>query len=96
MNELLIHRTKLFGAWCGVWYCVLLLVGWWVIGGYFPLHKPTAGAEEIAAFYRDDTSYIRAGLILVMWGGAVFLPFAAALTDYVQKVEGQPGRSRAS
>jgi hypothetical protein len=70
---------------------VLLLVGWWVVAGFFPLHRPLAGAEEIAGFFREHTNGIRAGLVLVMWGGATFIPFAAALTDYVRKVEGRTG-----
>jgi len=65
-----ILKTNLFGAWCGVAYCVLLLVGWWVIGGFFPLHRPSAGAEEIAAFFRGDVMKIRLGMVVVMWGSA--------------------------
>jgi hypothetical protein len=91
INEPLIRRTTLFGAWCGVFYCGLLLVGWWVVAGFFPLHRPSAGPEEAAAFFRENPNSIRTGLVLVMWGGAVFLPFAAALTDYVRGVEGRDG-----
>lgn len=87
----LIRRTTLFGAWCGVGYCVLLLIGWWVIGGFFPLHDPSAGPEAIAEFFRTHDGGSRAGLVLVMWGGATFIPFAAALTDYVSRIEGRNG-----
>jgi hypothetical protein len=86
-----ILKTNLFGAWCGVAYCVLLLIGWWVIGGFFPLHRPSAGAEEIAAFFRGDVMKIRLGMVVVMWGSAAFLPFTATMADYVAKVEGRSG-----
>jgi hypothetical protein len=86
-----ILKTNLFGAWCGVAYCVLLLIGWWVIGGFFPLHRPSAGAEEIAAFFRTDVLKIRLGMVIVMWGSAAFIPFTATIADYVSKVEGRSG-----
>lgn len=91
MNEALIRKTNLFGAWCGVAYCVLLFVGWWWVGGFFPLHEPSAGAEEIAAFFRGDVTGIRLGMVIVMWGAATFIPFTATMADYVARVEGRSG-----
>jgi hypothetical protein len=86
-----ILKTNLFGAWCGIAYIALLLVGWWFIGGFFPLHRPDAGAAEIAAFFRGDTIKIRLGMVVVMWGAAAFIPFTATMADYVSKVEGRSG-----
>jgi hypothetical protein len=91
MNESLIRKTNLFGAWCGIAYVVLLLVGWWVVGGFFPLHKPSAGAEEIASFFRGDVTGIRIGMVMLMWGAATFVPFTATIADYVARVEGRSG-----
>ena len=91
MNTELARKVNLFGAWCGVYYVVLVMVGWWVVGGFYPVHKPSAGAEEIAAFFRNDVLRIRIGMVLVMWGAAVYLPFAAALADMVSRVEGRAG-----
>lgn len=91
MNESLIRKTNLFGAWCGVVYCVMLLVGWWVVGGFYPLHQPSAGAAEIGAFFRGDTVGIRIGMVMIMWGAAVFIPFTAAMADCVSRVEGRSG-----
>ena len=90
-NESLIRKTNLFGAWCGVYYVILLFVGWWAIGGFYPLHEPSAGAEEIAAFFRDDVLGIRLGMVMLMWGAAVFLPFISTVADFVAKVEGRNG-----
>lgn len=91
MNESVTRRTNLFGAWCGIAYIVLLLFGWWVVGGFFPLHRPSAGAEEIAAFFRDHMVRLRLGMIIVMWGAAVFIPFTATMADYVARYEGRDG-----
>jgi hypothetical protein len=91
VNQRLARSTGLFGAWCGVYYCALLFLGWWVVGGFFPLHEPSAGAEEITAFFRGDITGIRIGMIIVMWGAAVFLPFTAVLARFIAKIEGRPG-----
>ena len=92
MNSSLIGKTNLFGAWCGVYYCLLLFLGWWIVAGYFPLHEPSAGAEEIAAFYKEGNQFrIKLGMLILMWGAATFLPFTATLADFVEQVEGRSG-----
>jgi len=91
MNESLRRKINLFGAWSGILYCVLLFVGWLVVAGFFPLHKPSAGKEEIAAFFQHDVTSIRVGMVMVMWGAAIFLPFTATIADYVSGVEGREG-----
>jgi hypothetical protein len=91
MNESLIRKTNLVGAWCGIAYIALLLVGWWVVGGYFPLHKPSASAEEIAGFYHHDVVSIRLGMVIVMWGAAAFIPFTSTIADFVARFEGRNG-----
>ena len=90
MNESVIRKTNLVGAWSGIAYVVLLLVGWWVVGGYFPMHKPSASAEEIAGFYHQhDVISIRLGMIIVMWGAAAFIPFTSTIADFIARFEGR-------
>ena len=49
-------------------------------------------AEEIAAFYQgDNLNSIRFGLLLVLWGAAIFVPFAVTVADYIARIEGRPG-----
>ncbi|EHB58090.1 hypothetical protein MycrhDRAFT_0526 [Mycolicibacterium rhodesiae JS60] len=90
-NEAIIRKTNVVGAWCGVVYVALLLFGWWVVGGFFPLHRPGADAGEIATFFREDVVGIRLGMVIVMWGAAVFLPFTATIADFVARFEGRNG-----
>ena len=91
MHESVVRRTKLFGAWCGVAYIAVLLVGWLAVGGFFPLHRPSAGADEIATFFRDHGIRIRLGMVIVMWGAALFIPFTATMADFVARFEGRNG-----
>jgi hypothetical protein len=90
-NESVIRKANLIGAWCGIAYIVLLLVGWWVVGGFFPMHRPSAGADEIARFYHHGVVGIRLGMVIVMWGAAVFLPFTSTIADFVARFEGRNG-----
>ena len=91
MNEPLIRKANLFGAWCGVYYCVLMGVGLLVVAGFFPLHNPSAGADEIAKIFRDDAVRIRVGMVIMMWGSAFFIFWTAAAADFVSRIEGRCG-----
>ncbi|WP_286274295.1 hypothetical protein [Mycobacterium antarcticum] len=66
-------------------------MGWWVIGGFFPLHKPSASAEDIQAFFSHDVVTIRLGMVIVMWSAAVFIPFTSTIADFVARFEGRNG-----
>jgi hypothetical protein len=91
MDEAFTRKVNLVGAWFGVVYVVLLLVGWLGVGGFFPLHRPDATAAEIAAFFRTKQVSLKFGMVLVMWGAMAFLPFTATMADYIAKVEGRYG-----
>ena len=90
-NPELYRKTNLFGAWCGFIYVVVVFGAWWFIAGYFPLHEPSATAEEIYPFYQENLFGIRLGMIAIMWSAAIFLPFTATVADYVARVEGGTG-----
>jgi len=91
MEEDVIRKVNLAGAWCGVGYVFLLLMGWWVIGGFFPLLSPSENAAQIGAFFRTNTVSLRLGMVVIMWGAALFIPFTATIADYVARVEGRSG-----
>lgn len=85
------QKTNLVGAWCGIIYCAILFIGWWLIGGYYPLHAPSADAQLIADFYAENTTRVRVGLVIMMAGCAFFIPFVATLADVVSRIEGREG-----
>jgi hypothetical protein len=90
-RDLLVWRVSLIGAWSPLIYGLLVMIGWLAIGGFWPLHNPAAGAEEIAAFFRKDTNQLRAGLVLMMFGAAFFIPFTASVANVVSGIEGRFG-----
>lgn len=91
MNESLIRKTNLFGAWCGFLYVLTVFAGWWGLAGFLPLHSPSAGAAEIGAIFRDNRTGIIAGMVVVMWSAAIFLFFTSTISDAVSRVEGRSG-----
>ena len=93
-NEALISKThlNLFGAWwSAIMYCALLFVGWFAVAGFFPPHSPSAGAEQIAAIFREHATRIRIGMVIAMWGCAFFITWTASVADYVSRIEGRNG-----
>jgi hypothetical protein len=82
-------NSQLAGAWCAPAFALVLFVGWCLIGGFMPPHLPSADGQQIVAFYTSDLVRIRLGLLLFMWGSALYLPFAAVLTVQMMRIEGR-------
>jgi hypothetical protein len=61
-------------------FLLLFLVGFWAIGGLVPPPSPAQGAAKIAAFYREHTDQLRAGLLICMIATPLMVPFIVLLT----------------
>jgi hypothetical protein len=83
-----LHR---FGAWCGAGYVVSLIIGWIFIAGFLPPPSPAAPAEQIAAIFQQDTNRIRIGMLFVMLGALLMIPFTASIVRMLSRIEGGPG-----
>ena len=91
MRASITRRINLFGCWSGIVYVAMLFGGWFVVGGFFPPHRPTASAQDVATFFQGHPNLIRFGMVIVMWGAAMFIPFTATASDYFSRVEGRNG-----
>jgi hypothetical protein len=67
---------------------IILLIGWWIIAGFLPPPSPSTSVEAVATLFREDVTRIRIGMVLVMWGALVFIPFAALVSYFLSRVEG--------
>lgn len=85
------YRVQMFCAWGGFLYMGVLLLGWALIAGFLPPHRPSAGPQEIAAIFQHDTLRIRIGMLLTMVGAFMVMPFTAILARYIARIEGSPG-----
>ena len=83
------RRIELFAAWSALLYIGLLFVGWWPVAGFFPLHKPSASAAEIATLYAGHEFRIRLGMVIIMWAAAFYIPFGALVAQHVARIEGR-------
>ena len=63
----MIPRINRVGAWCGLAFLVMYLLGLWVFSGFVPAHDPAASAEQIAAIYRRNTTGIKLGMAFIMF-----------------------------
>lgn len=96
MNSSLTRKTQLLGAWCGILYVVLLLIGWVFIAGFVPAHLPTAGPEEISAIFSENSVNIRIGMVFTMFAAMMCIPFAGAVAHAIYRIEGGLGMLTAS
>jgi hypothetical protein len=85
------RRIQRFCAWGGFWYVGVLLLGWAGFAGFLPPHLPSAGADEIAAIYQGSVTHIRVGMVFLMIGAMLCIPFTSILAQYVARIEGKPG-----
>jgi hypothetical protein len=85
------RKLDRLGAWSLLIYIVLLLGGWMGVAGFFPPWPPSLGAEELTAMYASHTMRIRVGMVIAMFGAAMFIPFTGTLIRCVARYEGRIG-----
>jgi hypothetical protein len=82
-------RTQLTGAYLGFVFMVLFLLGFWVLAGFVPPPSPTDTPPEIAHFFAQNITGIRAGMLINMLGAALLLPWGAAVAVQLKRIEGR-------
>lgn len=76
-------------TWCGLLFQGMFLVGFVVIARYLPPMQPSATAAQIAHTYRDNSYSIRIGMVVGMFGLAFWVPFIAAVSVQLKRIEGE-------
>lgn len=83
------YKRHYFAAWSGVAFIVLFGVGWAWLGGMVPPPSPAASADQIAQFFRADTISILFGMLVIMIGVALLVPFFALMSLQMARIEGR-------
>jgi hypothetical protein len=91
MNAMAKSKLKMFAAYCGLFYMISLLIGWWLIAGFLPPNPPSTSVEAVANLFRADYIHIRIGMVVVMWAALIFIPFAALVSHFLSRIEGGYG-----
>lgn len=66
-----------------IWFAVFIFVM-----GFFPPSHPSATAAEIRELYDDKTTLIKVGLVIVMAASALLVPWAAAISGQLRRIDG--------
>lgn len=78
-----------FCAWGGPVLVVSMFVGWGLIGKFIPLPSPTDTPQQVVSFFSDDSTRLRIGLLLCLFGSPFLGLWAAAITVHIKRIEGQ-------
>jgi len=75
--------------WSGVGALVLWLGGFVFFAGYQPPPSPNLSAEATRQTILENPNSVRIGLLLTLWGSALFAPYGAALSVGLRRIEGR-------
>jgi hypothetical protein len=65
---------------------ILWISAFFLFPGFVHPMSPTMSADEVAAFYRDDTSRIRYSMILFNWFGVGLIPIVMLLVMQIRRM----------
>jgi hypothetical protein len=82
-------RYDRFGAWCGFGFVAVFLIFFWLVAGLLPPISPDMDAASLAQRYSEDRTRLRVGLaLMIFFAPVVCIPFAAATSRQVRRIEG--------
>lgn len=84
------HRIRMCAIWAWAPAVLLFGIAFAGVAGFIPPTGENWSAERLAEFYAENRNGIRAGLIASMFATALMLPFYAAVSDNIRRIEG-PG-----
>jgi hypothetical protein len=73
------RRIQLLCAWCGPVFLTMFMVGFWLVAGLVPPPSATDTAPQIASFYTSNTDQLRVGVLLLLIGAPLLVPFSLLL-----------------
>jgi len=79
--------VQLACAWSGVILVIGFLLGWIALAGFIPPPSPRASSEEIRAFFLDDLTSKRIGILLCMCLWSLMVPWGVAVAVQTRRAE---------
>lgn len=76
-------------AWCGIGCTIGWVIGFFWLAGFLPPPSPSDSAETIAAMFRENTMGIRLGMIVMMFGSVLYLPWSVGISMQMMRIEGR-------
>lgn len=91
MDVALNRKVHLACTWGGVYYVVLVTLGWCLVAGFLPPHPPEADLQTVVDIYQNQATRIRIGMVIMMFGAMAYIPFTAAIAEFIARFEGRAG-----
>ncbi len=82
-------RAQRLCAWCGPVLAVLFFIGFWLIADFIPPPSPAESPDQVAVRFREHANQIRFGLLLTLYAGTLTVPWVAAVSVQLKRIEGQ-------
>lgn len=82
-------KTQLVSLWTAPVIGLILLVAFLAFPGFFPPMSPTMSADEVAAFYADNTAMIRFSMVTFNLCAIMLLPFFMVIVVQMKRMTTQ-------
>lgn len=82
------RNLLIIGAWCGIAFALIVMLGLGLVAGFLPPVSPSADADSVTKLIQSDFYRIRIGMILMMFSAAPAMIFAGAIATLISKIEG--------
>lgn len=91
MNKSTENKIHMLCAWSGLVFAAATLIGIVFLAQFFPPPSPADNPQQVADIYQKNPNGIRAAMVLMMFGAAMFIPFTSLITQYIIRIEGKVG-----
>jgi hypothetical protein len=82
-------RTQLMALWITAISMAIMAVAYAVYPGFWPPLPPEMPAEQVADFYRDNTGWIRFGMVTFNLCGIMLLPLFCVVVVQIKRMAAQ-------
>ena len=82
-------RTQSIALWITAVSLVFLMIAYAAFPGFWPPMSPKSSASDVAAFYRDNTAWIRFSVVIFNLFSSMFLPLFCVLVVQMKRMATQ-------
>lgn len=80
-------QHQLLCAWSGLVAILCFGIGFGAVAGFIPPPSPHMTAPEVAAIYQTNTIRIRVGMVILVIGAGLFIPWASVISTQLRRIE---------
>ena len=81
-------RVQRILIWCGPAMLLVWLLAFIFLAGFIPPSDPMLTPEQVVTIYSQNTFMVRFGLVVAMFGSALLVPYAVAISGQLKRIDG--------